>query len=126
MKVEATATINKETAEKRTAAIDYDMPADLAGITDKFGADAVYNGFIDSAVITLQAGMRRDMVAGVNKEGKEVRAALDDAALQEKYGAYVFDGKQVTKASALERAKGLLGKMSPEDRKALLDSLKQE
>lgn len=126
MKIEATATVNKERGEKKTAAIEYDMPADLDGVTKKFGADAVYNGFVDSAVITLQAGMRRDMVAGVNKEGKEIRAALSDAELQAKYGDYVFDGKQTTKASALERAKGLLGKMSPEDRKALLESLRTE
>jgi hypothetical protein len=59
---------------ERNAAIDYDFGDSLQDAVTRFGEKAVYDDFIASAKITLQAGMRRLLEAG--KSEAEIASAL--------------------------------------------------
>lgn len=59
---------------ERQATIPYDFGDSLADATAKFGEKAVFDDFVASAKITLQAGMRRLLEAG--KSEAEIASAL--------------------------------------------------
>lgn len=92
--------------------VKYDLPETIREATDRWGEEVVYSRFKASLVIDLQAFMRShigkddfvpgDLQAKVNEWKPEVRAK----------------GKTMA-----ERVQEMLGKLSPEDRAALLAEL---
>lgn len=100
----------KDNPEART--IQYDMPADLAALTAKFGEDAVYKAATGSFVISLQALARRH----IEKSDEEVQALANAWNPNERAPA--------VKQSAFEKASSALSKLSPEEKRELLNKLR--
>ena len=75
MAVEIKATYKKGDVDKEFV-VNYDFGANLEEASAKFGADVVYNNFVRSGKITIQAAIRRWAEAG-----------LDDAAIAAKVGS---------------------------------------
>ena len=71
--MEITATVDTTNGTK--IAVEKDLGTDLATASEKFGAEAVYNNFVDSAVITIQSAIRRLFKAG--KPQAEIQAYVD-------------------------------------------------
>lgn len=94
--------------------IEYAMPEKLADLVKSFGEAVVESAARGSLVITIQAAMRRLLEKG--KSAKEI---------QDQLATWKPGVREVSKASAFEKATSQIGKLSPEERKALMDKLKQ-
>lgn len=94
--------------------VEFDMPADLNAAVARFGEAAVYNGFVDSATIAVQALIRRN----IDKPHAEVQAAV----------AQYVPGTRTrgVAKSPVEKAADLLKQLTPEQRKAILHQLRQQ
>lgn len=99
----------KEQPEVRK--VNFDMPADLDGLRAKFGDDSVYSNAAGAYVISLQALCRRH----IDKSDEEIQALVDGWNPNERSPA--------VKQSAFERASSALGKLTPEEKAALLAKL---
>lgn len=99
--------------------VEYDIPEHLHGLTEKFGKDVVYSKAVDSIVIDVQALVRRHLTGTDKvppKSAAEIQAIVD---------AYV-PGAGAVRKSPVEKAAAALANLSPEDRAAVLKSLKGE
>lgn len=108
----STITAKKKDSDK-VVSIEYDMPGNLAGLTEKFGEEAVASAAVDSFTISIQSLIRRHF----DKSQEEIEAAV--AAWQP--GVRTAGVKK----TPLEKAQAALKAMSAEDRAALLASLQQ-
>lgn len=122
-KMEISAKVGKDGSGPH-AKINYNMPATLADAVTAFGEDVVYNKAIGAITIDIQAGMRRQLVDTVNKEGKVTTPAKSQDEIQAWADSYKPEGgTRGVKQSALEKATSAVEKMTPEERKALLAKL---
>jgi len=92
--------------------IEYDLPETLADLNAKFGEKVVESAAKGSLVITVQAAMRRLIEKG--KDATEIAEAM---------ATFTPSAREVSKASAFDKAAAQIGKLSPEERKALLEKL---
>lgn len=106
------ATINaKKKDSDKVVSVEYDMPENLAGLTEKFGEEAVASAAVDSFTISIQSVIRRNF----EKSQEEIEAAVAN---------WQPGVRQVgVKKTPLEKAKAALSAMSAEDRAALLAQL---
>ena len=122
--------VEAKTAEfESPIAVDYDFGDNLEEAVEKFGAEVVYTNFKQSAIISLQSNMRgkfRSLESKAQKEGKVVDWTdtewRDNATLEAQVAA---DGwkpgiRTATGKSKEEKARDLLGQLTPEQRAALL------
>ena len=100
----------------RVLVVDYDFGANLEEATAKFGAEVVFSNFKQNAVIGLQALVRRNLEAKDDKYKDD--AAIIAAVANWKPG--VATVKTTDKKALVMDA---IGKMSAEERKALLEQL---
>ncbi len=105
--------------EKPSVTVNYDMPENLEGLVAKFGADVVAAKCIDSVVIDIQANVRRL----IKKEGAE---ALTQDQIQAKISEYKPSASTAVRRSPAEKVEDLAGKMTPEEKKALIAKLREE
>lgn len=105
--------VSAKTKEKPgPVAVEYDIPETLPGLVGSFGEDVVAKAAQGAIVISLQAFMRRHI---------EKNTPLAD--LQKEVAAWRPDIRSVTRQSAFEKATSSLDKLTPEERKALLQKL---
>lgn len=90
--------------------ISYEMPQTLQEAVEKFGEDVVYSQFKGSLVINIQSIMR-NAIKKDNATAASVQEAVD------KWGG---PRMRAPARPLSERVDELLGRMSPEDRAALL------
>lgn len=103
MKIEAKLT------DSEPVSVEYDFGDTLAEAVEKFGEEVVFTRYKAAAVIDLQALMRNMIRA--QKSEDEIREAVSEW----KPGVRQLKGK-----SKEERARELLGKLSAEERAAIL------
>ena len=103
--------------------VDYNFPADLKGLTEKFGADVVYGKAMDSLVIDVQALVRRHMKGSVDAKGVVKTKPKTQAEIQDIVKAWI-PGVGAVRKSPAEKVGTLIAQMSPEEKKALLAQLK--
>lgn len=106
-------------ADKTSIEVEYDMPADLAGLQKKFGDDVVYNKCVDSVTIDIQAKMRRALEA-------KNEADRTPEAIQAAVTAYVPSATDRVRRSPAEKVEDLAGKMTAEEKKALIAKLRED
>lgn len=92
--------------------VQYDMPEDLAGLTAKFGEEAVASAAKGAFVISIQSLLRRHY----EKSQDELQALANGWNPNERSPA--------VKQTAFERASSALGKLTPEEKAALLAQLR--
>ena len=100
----------KEHPEARK--VNFDMPADLNALTEKFGAESVYAAATGAYVISLQALARRH----IEKSDEEIQTLVDGWNPNERSPA--------VKQTAFEKATSALTKLSPEEKAELLAKLR--
>jgi len=106
--------ISAKTKEKPAPiSVDYDVPEKLEDLQKKFGGEVVAAAAKAQIVISLQAFMRRHIEKGTNH-----------AELQKEVSAWRPDVRTVVKQSAFEKVTSSLDKLSPEERKKLLEQLR--
>lgn len=111
----------KLSTSDRVFSTDYDFGDNLDEAVAKFGAETVYTKFKQSSIIDLQSVIRRHLAGTENKDGTvtektddEIRAAIAD---------WEPGSKTVVRKSPLEKAREQLGKLSDEEKAALLAQL---
>lgn len=104
----------------REVSVDYDFGDDLASAVEKFGEETIYNAFKKSAVIDLQALIRRNMVA---KEGEEAKTDDEIQSLVNEWKP--SDKARVTK-SATDKVMDIWEGVSDEEKAAILEKLAQQ
>lgn len=102
--------------------VNYDFGTNLDEAVDKFGAETVFNCFKDAAVIKLQALLRRKLTAALvgDKDGKTTDLPED---VQELVADWKPSASGTTRKSAAEKVETIIGKMSEEERAALIAKL---
>jgi len=106
--------ISAKTKSKPTpVTVEYDIPADLEGKRKAFGDEVINASAGGAIVISLQAFMRRL----ITKDKKP-------AEIQTEVSKWKPDARTVVKQTALEKASSALDKLSPEERKALMEKLR--
>jgi len=97
--------------------VEFNMPADVAGLVTAFGEGVVYSKAVDSLTIDVQALVRRHL-KGTDKvppkSHKEIQALVD---------AYK-PGVGAVRKSPVEKVGTLISSMSSEEKAALLKQLK--
>jgi hypothetical protein len=99
----------------KNATVEFDLQEDLDWLTGKFGKEVIASNAVDSIVISIQALVRRMLEKG--KSQGEIQAAVSD--YQPKVGT------RGPAKSAFERVTENLGKLSAEERAALIAQLRQ-
>lgn len=117
--------ISAKAGDLQPVKVNFDMPENLEALTEKFGAEAVYNAAVDSFVITIQAAMRRKMVDKKDKDGKVTVPASSAAEIQAYVAEWKPDSRTVVRQSAVDKALSAVKTMTPEQRAALLAQLQQ-
>lgn len=97
--------------------VNYDLPEDLDGLVSKFGKDVVASKAVDSLVIDVQALVRRQLRAKDEKD-------RTPEAIQAKVNEYVPSAGGAVRRSPQEKIEDLASKLSPEEKKALIASLR--
>lgn len=115
-KVEATLT--EKQGGPRNIEVNYDFGDSLQDAVDKFGEDVVFESFKAHAKINLQALLRRAMAP--DKEGN----VKSDAEIHQMVSEWKPGVSQVTRKSSLEKAQDQVEKLSPDEVKKLLESLR--
>lgn len=95
-----------------SAKANFNMPADLAGMSKLWGEQVVYAAAKNAIVISVQATMRRAIDAG--KSAAEIQKVVDE---------FKPDVRNVVKQSAFEKATGAIKSLSAEERAKLLKEL---
>lgn len=114
--------------------VDYDMPVGLDAKVKKYGAELIDAMAEDSLVINLQALMRRNMGSKAVAESKDAsgkvvtkaKAAVapkSQAEIQQLISAWEPNVRNVVRQTAFEKATSSLDKLTPDERKALLQKL---
>lgn len=97
--------------------VNYDFPDTLEGLVDKFGSEIVYGKAMDSLVIDVQALVRRHL------KGSEKVPPKSAEAIQEIVSEWV-PGVGAVRKSPVEKVGALIASMTPEQKAALLASLR--
>jgi hypothetical protein len=117
MAIETITTKAGKDAESRTLAVSFDFGDTLEAAIEKFGSDAVFAGFKADAKVGLQALVRARLNA--TEDDSEAPKFTDEEIV-----AAVAEFKPGTKnrqsADPLAKLLALLGKVTPEQRAALL------
>lgn len=106
----ATIKATKKDVDK-VVSVEYDMPDSLAGLTEKFGEEAVEKAARESFTISIQSVIRRHF----DKSQEEIEAAVN--------GWTPGTRAAGVRKTPLEKAKAALSSMSAEERAELLASL---
>jgi hypothetical protein len=112
MAVEIKATFKKGDVEKEFV-VAYDFGANLEEAAQKFGADVVYNNFVRSGKITIQAAIRRWADAG-----------LDEATIAQKVGTLVLGVAAERVVDPIASTISRFANMDPAQQQELLAKLK--
>lgn len=104
----------KNPSVERSISIDFDFGETLAEAVEMFGEEAVYNGFVADAKVGLQAYVRARL-------GKTEEEYMTDEQIIEEAATYK-PGQRKQAADPMAKLQALLGKLSPEQRAALLES----
>ena len=105
--------VNAKTKKQPTPVkVNYNLPEKLADLTKAYGEDVVAAAARGSIVISLQAFMRRHIEKGSTP-----------AAIQTAVTAWRPDVRTIVAQSAFEKASSSLDKLTPDERKALLQRL---
>lgn len=109
-----TAASKEDTARKIT--MQYNFGASIQDSIDKFGAEVVHSMFVKSAVIALQANIRRLMNLEVPKTDEEIKAYAENEWKP---------GIRTPRAtgSKLEKLIALLGSLTAEEKEKALAKL---
>lgn len=106
--------VSAKTKEKPTPVeIEYDFPETLGGIQEQWGDEVTYQAAKSAIVISLQAFMRR-----------LIEKDKSTAEIQAEASKWRPDVKTIIKQSAFEKATSSLDKLTPEERKILLEKLR--
>lgn len=100
--------------DQRTVSIDYNFGSNIDEAVEIFGADVVYQKAIDALVIDCQANIRRRIAKGETDEQIETALASWKPTL----------GSSGPRKSHAEKVSDMLGKLSAEERAAVLAQLK--
>lgn len=103
--------------------VQYNFPADLAGLTAKFGESVVYSKAMDSLVIDVQALVRRNLEERKDKAGKVISSPKNETEIQAIVAAWI-PGAGAVRKTPVEKIGSLISQMTPEEKKALLAQLK--
>lgn len=95
-----------------SATVNYDIPADLPGMTKAFGDAVVYAAAKGAIIIGLQAFIRRHIDKGTAP-----------ADIQKEVTAWKPDVRSVVKQTAFEKANSAIKGLSAEERAKLLKDL---
>ena len=104
--------VSAKTKAKPSVQVDYDVPADLATLTKRFGESVVAAHASGSIVISLQAFIRRQIEKG---------SSLPD--IQKAVTAWKPDVRSAVKQTAFEKVVANLSKLSPQERADMLKQL---
>jgi hypothetical protein len=96
--------------------VDYDLPSGLEAKRKKYGDEIVDAAAEDTIVISIQSLMRRLI-------GKGDKPAKSQAEIQAAVSAYNPSIRTIVRQTAFEKASSSLDKLSPEERKQLLQKL---
>lgn len=91
--------------------------ADTATLEKNFGTEVVFNAAKSAIVISLQAFMRRHI--------EKSKGAIKQADLQAEASKWKPDVRSVVKMTAFEKVTSNIGKLTAEERKALLAELQK-
>jgi hypothetical protein len=116
----------KRKDDTASTVVSFDLPDNLAAMVTAYGEDIVYSKAKQAIVIDLQAMVRRAITPATDKDGKVTRAALGGTALQAEVDKWKPDNRTTVKKSATDKAKDAIAAMTPEEKQALLASLKSE
>jgi len=94
-----------------TVTVQFDLPDTFAGLVEKFGEDSVFSAGRGAMVISLQAFGRRH----IEKGQEEIQSLISTWNPNERAPA--------VKQTAFEKATGALAKLSPEEKRELLNKL---
>lgn len=105
--------------ERESFVAQFDLPTDLEGLTKRFGPEVVAAKAVDSIVIDVQALIRRLLA----KEGTKDAVTPED--ILKKVADHMPSSNSAVRRSPQEKVQDLVGKMSPEEKKALLKQLRE-
>lgn len=97
--------------------VDFNIPADLDGLVAAYGAGVVYGKAVDAITIDVQALIRRHL------KGTDKVPAKSAEEIQKLVSAYK-PGVGTVRKSPVDKVSSLISSMTPEEKKALLASLK--
>lgn len=106
-------------ADKPSIEVEFNMPATLQEKVAAFGEDVVNGKAEDSIVIDVQALIRRKLDAKDEKDRTQ-------EAIQKAVAEYKPSSSTRVVRSAAEKVEDLAGKMSAEEKKALIAKLKED
>ena len=110
---------------KDVFAASYNFGENLDELVAQVGGDVVYNKAIDSLVIDCQSNMRRIIKAGLEpKKGAAVKSVQEIASeIANWAGQWKPSAVTGIRKSAPEKVQDLIGRMSAEEKAALLKQL---
>ena len=112
--IDITARANMEDSDEvREATVQFDFGDNLGEALTKFGEDVVYKRFKQSAIVDLQALIRRHLSGDKPKSEEELQVIVDDWK----------PGTMRVRKSKSEKALELLSQMSDEEKAELLAEL---
>jgi len=103
----------KNPSVEREISVDYSFGATLEEATELFGAEVVFSGFVADAKVGLQAFVRARL-------GKTEEEYMTDEQIVAEAEAWK-PGQRKQAADPMAKLQALLGKLSPEQRAALLE-----
>lgn len=109
----------KETEGARAVTVAFDFGDNLEQAVEKFGAEAVFNSFKADARVGLQAKVRA-LLKATMEDSEELK--YTDEEIVEKAAEYVPGAKTRTSSDPLAKLQALLGKLTPEQKAALLEA----
>lgn len=109
----------KDTDSSRSIVVSFDFGDNLESAVEAFGADVVFAGFKADAKVGLQSKVRAMLKATV-EDSEELK--YDDAAIIEAITAYKPGVKTRTSVDPMVKLAELLGKLTPEQKAALLEA----
>jgi len=109
--------------EAPSATVSFDFGENLAEAEELFGADVVFSRFCAAATVDIQALIRRHLKVPEPKEGEEAAAPKTEAEIQAIVAEYKPGTSTRVRVSASEKAARAIGKLSDEEKAALLESL---
>lgn len=108
-------TSESEQEGARRVTVSYNLGGDLAGAAELFTAEVVYSKFVQQCRVDIQGLVRRLLKAG--KPDEEIYAAV---------ASYTPTIAAKRGRTDIEKAQALLGKLTPEQKAALLAELEME
>ena len=109
----------KETEGARSVTVAFDFGDNLEQAVEKFGAEAVFNSFKADARVGLQAKVRA-LLKATMEDSEELK--YTDEEIVEKAAEYIPGSKTRASSDPLAKLQALLGKLTPEQKAALLEA----